>query len=152
VKKALFILLVSVFALGNLTAQIKLNFQVGGSASFSQYKGGVNDKRVIKLFPYKDFTLSTGIGYQFTPKTSLFWNVSLNSYGWTARMRRNDEPNYKADNDAHQEFQLTYIYSKYLYVNTLTLAHTLWQKNKLKANITGGLGIYCTRCGLKGWN
>jgi hypothetical protein len=151
-KKTLLILLISAFALGKVTAQIKLNFQAGRSVSFSQNKGGVNDKGVIKLFPYNDYTFGIGIGYQFTPKTSLFWNVNLNSYGWVARMRRANEANYKADNDPHHEFQLTYIYSKYLYVNTLALAHTVWQKNKLKANITGGLGIYCTRCGLKGWN
>lgn len=129
-------------------AQIVFNFQYGKSISFSQRTRGVNDDGIIKIAPFYDNTLGIGLGYVSNKKTTLVYNLALNSHGWEVKMREAGGSSY---NNSKKEFSYEYNKTRWLYENKLGILYTAWQKGNYKVNLSGGVGIYCTRCSSRGW-
>lgn len=128
--------------------QLQLNFQLGKSISFSQRTGGTNDADIIKIAPFYDNTFGIGLGYRLNKKTILMYNLAFNSHGWEVKMREAGKTSYKS---SKPQFSFEYNKTKWLYENKLGILYTAWQKGNYKVNISGGLGVYCTRCSSKGW-
>lgn len=129
-------------------AQFFLNFQYGRSMSFSQRTAGVNDKGVLKISPSFDQTYAVGLAYPLGKKWALMYNLSFVSHGWILRMREKGETSYRSDIAA---FSFEYDKTRLLYEHKIGALYTVFNKGKLKVNLTGGIGFYHTRCSSIGW-
>jgi|MDTD01.1.fsa_nt_gb hypothetical protein len=146
-RKILIVLFLFICCL-TINGQVLLNFQAGKSISFSQRTGGVNDGGIIKIAPFYDNTFGIGLGYRLNKKTMLMYNLTLNSHGWEVKMREAGTTSYKSSKN---QFSYEYNKTRWLYENKLGILYTAWQKGNYKVNVSGGVGIYCTRCSSRGW-
>lgn len=122
-----------------------VNFQGGGGYSFSKRVDGLNDKNIVKLYPFPDYTLGLGAGYKFSDKLTLLYSVTLNSHGWVVRMREEGSNSYKNDDGT---FMLAYRESRYVYQYKFSSLYTIYSKNNVKINMNSSAGFYCSRCKL----
>jgi hypothetical protein len=148
VKKILSVCFI-IFLTTGLKAQLVFNFQWGQAASFSQRASGFNDKGKVKVSPFLDNTWAIGAGYKVSPKTTLLFSIALNSHSYVVNMKDEVSGKYGTGKEG---YIFKYQNSRFVYEYKISAIRTVLQKNKLKLNLSGALGVYCPRCTYYGWS